>query len=147
MAPQRPIQPANKKGDTIPFFLDGADLVFWPGLWRTSAHMYANTNPYRFRNESARENQTKPVLCGFADKQPCGPLLGNSSYNGLNKSIVNAADYLGSSTILINSTFPNGTTATGGTGDVGLTSDAIPVDKQVGFWLVAAIALATVFAA
>ncbi|KAF6844195.1 hypothetical protein CMUS01_01345 [Colletotrichum musicola] len=153
----QPYQAGQRRGSMAPFLLVGAGLAFWPGLWLAGAHMYPYSHPYRFYNESARENQTKPVLCGCADHQPCGceennnteymnSLLGNGSYDGLNKSVVNVADYQGNSTILINGTLPNGTTAAGGTDDVG--SAAIRVAAEaLGFWPVAAIVLATVFAA
>lgn len=121
--------------------------------------MYPYSHPYRFYNESARENQTKPIMCGCADKQPCScdgnndteymnSLLGNGSYAALNKSLVTVADYKGNDTILINGTLPNGTTAAGGTDDVGSTSDAVrAVVEALGFWPVLAVVMATVFAA
>nr|XP_036587491.1 putative glycine-rich protein [Colletotrichum truncatum]KAF6798433.1 putative glycine-rich protein [Colletotrichum truncatum] len=154
-----PYPAGQRRGSMAPFLLVGAGLAFWPGLWLAGAHMYPYSHPYRFYNESARENQTKPVLCGCADHQPCGcdennsteymsSLLGNGSYNGLNKSVVNVADYQGNSTILINGTLPNGTTAAGGDDDVGTTSAAVRViAENMGFWPVVAVVLATVFAA
>ncbi|KAF9875802.1 hypothetical protein CkaCkLH20_06734 [Colletotrichum karsti] len=145
-------------GTVAPFLLVGAGLAFWPGLWLAGAHMYPYSHPYRYYNESARENQTKPVMCGCADHQPCAcdennsteymnALLGNGSYAALNKSVVNVADYNGNSTILINGTLPNGTTASGGSDDVGSSAAFRVVAESLGFWPVAAVVLATVLVA
>lgn len=45
-------------------------------------------------------------------------LIGDGSYAALNKSLVNVADINGTSTIVLNGTLPNGTTAAGGTENV-----------------------------
>ncbi|TEA18918.1 hypothetical protein C8034_v010807 [Colletotrichum sidae] len=146
----------RRSGLGAPLLLGGAALAFWPGLWLASAYMYPYHHPYRFYNETARENQTKPIQCACVENQPCGcdennsteymsSLIGNGSYDGLNKSVVNVADYEGNSTILINGTLPNGTTSAGGDDDVG-TSNAVRVMAEtLGFWPVAAVVLATVF--
>ncbi|KAJ3961716.1 hypothetical protein N0V92_001608 [Colletotrichum tropicale] len=146
-------------GSIAPFLLIGGGLAFWPGLWLAGAHMYPYSHPYRFYNQSARENQTKPVMCGCADHQPCAcdennsteymsALLGNGSYQGLNQSVVTKGIYNNTDTILINGTLPNGTTASGGSDDVGTTSAAFrAVSEALGFWPMLAVVLATVFAA
>ncbi|KAH0444223.1 hypothetical protein CcaCcLH18_00448 [Colletotrichum camelliae] len=146
-------------GSIAPFLLIGGGLAFWPGLWLAGAHMYPYSHPYRFYNQSARENQTKPVICGCADHQPCAcdennsteymsALLGNGSYQGLNQSVVTKGIYNNTDTILINGTLPNGTTASGGSDDVGTTSAAFrAVSEALGFWPMVAVVLATVFAA
>lgn len=141
----------------VPFLLVGGALAFWPGLWLAGAHMYPYGYPYRYYNETARQNQTKPVLCGCADHQPCGcdennstdymnSLLGNGSYSALNKSVVNIGEYEGKETILINGTLPNGTTAAGGSDDVGSAAFRTAVET-IGFWPMAVVVLVTVFAA
>ncbi|OLN82879.1 hypothetical protein CCHL11_08373 [Colletotrichum chlorophyti] len=152
-----PYQAGARRGNMTPFLLVGAGaLAFWPGLWLAGAYMYPYSHPYRFYNETARENQTKPVLCGCEQDLPCGcdennsteymsSLLGNGSYDGLNKSVVNVGEYEGNSTILINGTLPNGTTAAGGTDEVGSAAFRTAVET-LGFWPVAAVVMATVFA-
>ncbi|KAF3806680.1 hypothetical protein GCG54_00000046 [Colletotrichum gloeosporioides] len=146
-------------GSIAPFLLIGGGLAFWPGLWLAGAHMYPYSHPYRFYNQSARENQTKPIMCGCADHQPCAcdennsteymnALLGNGSYQGLNQSVVTKGIYNNTDTILINGTLPNGTTASGGSDDVGTTSAAFrAVSEALGFWPMLAVVLVTVFAA
>ncbi|KAK2014914.1 hypothetical protein LZ32DRAFT_602972 [Colletotrichum eremochloae] len=152
-----PYKAGATRGSMVPFFLVGGALAFWPGLWLAGAHMYPYSYPYRYYNETARENQTKPVLCGCAEDLPCSceennatdymnSLLGNGSYNGLNKSVVNIGEVNGTETILINGTLPSGTTASGGTAEVGSAAFRTAVET-LGFWPVAAVVLATVFAA
>ncbi|KZL80328.1 glycine-rich protein [Colletotrichum incanum] len=153
-----PYRAGAARGSMAPFFLvGGAALAFWPGLWLTGAHMYPYSHPYRYYNETARENQTKAVLCGCAESLPCGceennatdymnSLLGNGSYNALNKSVVNIGEVNGTETILINGTLPNGTTAAGGDEEIGSVAFRTAVET-LGFWPVAVVVLATVFAA
>ncbi|KAK1984652.1 hypothetical protein LZ30DRAFT_710939 [Colletotrichum cereale] len=152
-----PYRAGAARGSIVPFVLVGGALAFWPGLWLAGAYMYPYSHPYRYYNETARENQTKAVLCGCAEELPCScednnatdymnSLLGNGSYNGLNKSVVNIGEVNGTETILINGTLPSGTTASGGTDDVGSAAFRTAVET-LGFWPVAAVVLATVFAA
>ncbi|KAH0425466.1 hypothetical protein CcaCcLH18_10925 [Colletotrichum camelliae] len=140
-----------------PFLLIGGGLAFWPGLWFVGVHMYPYSHPHRFYNQSAGENQTKPVVCGCASHQPCAcdennsteymsALLGNGSYQGLNQSVVTKGIYNNTDTILINGTLPNGTTASGGTDDVGSAAFRVAAEA-LGFWPMLAVVLATVFAA
>ncbi|KAE9566039.1 hypothetical protein CGMCC3_g17781 [Colletotrichum fructicola] len=144
-------------GSIAPFLLIGGGLAFWPGLWLGGAHIYPYSHPYRFYNQSARENQMKPVICGCASHQPCAcdennsteymsALLGNGSYQGLNQSLVTKGIYNNTDTILINGTLPNGTTASGGTDDVGSAAFRA-ASEALSFWPMLAVVLATVFAA
>ncbi|KAJ0316900.1 hypothetical protein COL5a_011359 [Colletotrichum fioriniae] len=151
-----PYSAGARRGNMVPFLLVGGALAFWPGLW-LGAHMYPYSHPYRYYNETARQNQTKPVLCGCQEYQPCGcdennsteymnSLLGNGSYAALNKSVVNIGEYNGNETILINGSLPNGTTAAGGSDEVGSAAFRTAVET-LGFWPVVVVVLATVFAA
>jgi len=152
-----PYRAGAARGSIVPFALVGGALAFWPGLWLAGAYMYPYSHPYRYYNETARENQTKAVLCGCAEDLPCSceennatdymnSLIGNGSYDGLNKSVVNIGEVNGTETILINGTLPSGTTASGGTDEVGSAAFRTAVEA-LGFWPVAAVVLATVFAA
>lgn len=73
-------------------------------------------------------NQTKPVDCLCQQYSECGcddqdnnsfldDVIGNGSYASLNSSLIRVADVNGTSTIILNGTLPNGTTAAGGTDD------------------------------
>ncbi|KAH8883829.1 hypothetical protein GQ53DRAFT_611835, partial [Thozetella sp. PMI_491] len=111
-----------------PFALGaGVGLAFWPGLWYHPVYFY-HTTPYSYHNRSNNMNETKPVLCGCDETEECGcdnntdttymnDLIGNGSYSALNQSLVTVADVNGTSTILVNGSLPNGTTAAGGTDD------------------------------
>jgi len=80
------------------------------------------------QNEDAGVNETKPVTCLCAMYSVCGcdenddttfmeALIGDGDYNTLNKTLITVADIDGESTIVLNGTLPNGTTADGGTED------------------------------
>lgn len=73
------------------------------------------------RQEETGGNETKPVKCLCAENAVCGcddngdttfldGLIGDGSYAGLNKSVINVVDVNGTSTIVLNGTLPDGTT-------------------------------------
>jgi hypothetical protein len=114
----------------------GGALALYPGLWLHGAYLYPYSHPYTFVNRSAANatapqgaNETKPVVCMCAAREECGcedesgdtqvldSLVGNGSYEALNKTLVNVAVVNGSSTILLNGTLANGTTVSGGQED------------------------------
>ncbi|KAL1612629.1 hypothetical protein SLS60_000858 [Paraconiothyrium brasiliense] len=121
-----------------------------PGLWLYSVYPYYFHNPYRFVNESAHNstnpngtNTSLPVTCLCEEFSACGcdendnqqylkDLVGNGSYDSLNKSIINVADVNGTTTLVLNGTLPNGTTAPGGTDDAGI---ALGVGKYAGWYV------------
>ena len=70
-------------------------------------------------------------------------LIGNGSYSGLNLSLVNVADINGTSTIVLNGTLPNGTTASGGTEDA-FSAGARTVIEASGYWVMVALVGMTV---
>ena len=100
-------------------------------------------------------NETKPVTCLCANYAVCGcddngnttfldSLIGDGSYANLNASLVQVADINGTSTIVLNGTLPNGTTASGGTEDA--FSGAIQSMAQFsGYWVMVAMVGATIF--
>lgn len=83
-------------------------------------------------------------------------LIGDGDYSKLNKTEVNVAEYNGKSTILINGTLPNGTTAPGGDEDAGASgatgaTSAGPAGvrtmaEAAGWWPVVATVAALVWA-
>ncbi|KAI8933470.1 hypothetical protein NX059_009208 [Plenodomus lindquistii] len=75
------------------------------------------------------KNESLPVLCLCQENSVCGcdenddpqylnDLVGNGSYAALNKSLVTVSDVNGTTTLVLNGTLPDGTTAPGGTDDV-----------------------------
>jgi hypothetical protein len=71
-------------------------------------------------------------------------LIGDGSYSGLNLSLVNVADVNGTSTIILNGTLPNGTTASGGTEDA-FSAGARTVIEASGYWVMVALVGMTVY--
>ncbi|KAG4255218.1 hypothetical protein FPRO04_03751 [Fusarium proliferatum] len=110
----------SSPGRIAPFALGGAALAFWPGLWLYGAYMYPYSHPYHYHNDTSDEDEERDVLCGCSRYEYCAcddnnstqyfdELIGNGSYDALNKSIVNVAEVNGTMTILINGTLPNDT--------------------------------------
>ncbi|TVY32004.1 hypothetical protein LOCC1_G008582 [Lachnellula occidentalis] len=99
-------------------------------------------------------NQTKPVTCLCAQYAVCGcddnnnatflnSLIGDGTYTNLNTSLVNVADINGTSTIVLNGTLPNGTTASGGTENA---SGAVStISNLAGYWVMVALVGCTAF--
>ncbi len=161
-ARRHPIAPvALSPGGVAPFALGaGLGLAFWPGLWFHPVYFY-HTAPYHYHNTSNNMNETKPVVCGCDETVECGcdnntdttymkDLIGNGSYAGLNQSQVTVTDVNGTSTILVNGTLPNGTTASGGEDDDDSDSAGAGMRsllEAMGFWPVVATISIMVFVA
>ncbi|KAF5586264.1 hypothetical protein FPANT_7270 [Fusarium pseudoanthophilum] len=110
----------SSPGRIAPFPLGGAALAFWPGVWLYGAYMYPYSHPYHYHNDTSDRDEERDVLCGCSRYEYCAcddnnstqyfdELIGNGSYDALNKSIVNVAEVNGTMTILINGTLPNDT--------------------------------------
>jgi hypothetical protein len=154
-----------------PVFLTVGALSIFPGLWLYGAYSYPYHNPYTFRNHSRNATnstttalhtrqtdlsgaeETKPVTCLCAQYAECGcddsgnstvldELIGDGSYANLNKTLVTVADDKGVSTIVINGTLPNGTTASGGTDDANMAGMRM-VAQSSGYWVMVALVIAT----
>lgn len=167
-----------------PFALGGAALAFWPGYWyyggygghhnnnddddngqgndgqERNINVYEWTEPFRFFNESANENQTKPVMCGCPNDLPCGcdepedegereefllDLIGNGNYGDLNKSVINVAEYKNESTILLNGTLPNDTVLEDPDAPSPAGSSMYDLVHSLGYWPMAVAAVAAVY--
>jgi len=144
-----------------------AALAFWPGVWLYGAYMYHYPNSYRYYNETSEEEEDRPILCACSKEASCGcdqddntnntalyeELIGNGSYEHLNKSIVDVAEVNGTTTILINGTLPDGTALPSGSdsnSDSGSDSDSAAARAMVeamGYWPAAAAVLAAVLIA
>jgi len=109
----------SRGGLAAPLLLGGAALAFWPGLWLGSAYAYNYPHHYQYHNETTDEDESKPVICGCAEDSVCSceennstlkELVGDGSYDGLNKSVIDVAKVNGTTYILVNGTLPPGTT-------------------------------------
>jgi len=107
-----------------PLFLGAGALGFLGGAWIVGAYMYPYNNPYRFYNASSKLNETKNINCLCQQYQVCGcddnddqnhlkSIVGDGDPSKFNSSLIKVADYNGNSTIFLNGTLPNGTTADG----------------------------------
>jgi hypothetical protein len=70
-------------------------------------------------------------------------IIGDGTYSNLNLSLVNVADINGISTIVLNGTLPNGTTASGGTDDANAAGKSVV--QGAGYWVMVAIVGVTVY--
>jgi len=95
-------------------------LGFFAGAWLYPAYQYPYSRPYSYYNQTAAQNQTKPVLCLCQQYSDCGcddntnstfmdPILGNGNPNQFNQSLVRVSKVNGTDTIVLNGTLPNGT--------------------------------------
>ncbi|KAL2063326.1 hypothetical protein VTL71DRAFT_5131, partial [Oculimacula yallundae] len=119
------------------------------------------------RQDDAGVNESKPVTCLCAEYAVCGcddngdytfldQIIGDGDYFKLNQSLVTVADVNGTSTILLNGTLPNGTTAPGGTEEAdgttanatgGSTNAAVrTLVEASGYWVMIAAVGLTCFA-
>lgn len=116
------------------------------------------------QDDSTGVNESKPVTCLCAQYSVCGcdddgnytfldSIIGDGDYFKLNHTLVTVADVNGTSTILLNGTLPNGTTASGGTEDAitsnstdGGTSAAVrSIIEAGGYWVMIATVALTCF--
>lgn len=157
---------SRSPGGILPFALVGGALAFWPGVWLYGAYMYPYSHNYRYYNETSEEEEERPILCACSREASCGcdeddnknatelydQLIGNGSYEALNKSIVDVAEVNGTTTILINGTLPEDTrlpedgdddSSSGGDS----SAAARTMIEAMGYWPAAAAVMAAVFVA
>lgn len=137
----------------------GAAALLFPGLWLWSVYPYEFPNHYNFVNRTFQNatnpngvNASLPVLCLCEQFSSCGcdqnqnqtylnDLVGNGSYAGLNKTLVTVSQYKNATTLVLNGTLPNGTTAPGGTDDA---AASLSLGQYSGYWITGLIVLYTV---
>ncbi|MCJ1374011.1 hypothetical protein MMC20_005241 [Loxospora ochrophaea] len=137
-----------------PYFIGGAALGFFPGLWLYGAYGYNYNHPVSYHNSSAHNatNETLPVTCLCQQYSACGcddngnttyidSLLGNGSAADENSTLVRVGVVNGTQTVIINGTLPNGTDSTSAAGP-SLRQTAL---ESSGFWLVGAIVASMVW--
>jgi len=141
-------------GGIVPFLIAGSAFGFLGGAYLAGAYNYPYTHPYTYHNATTNQNETKPVDCVCAQDQDCGcednaddswfqSIIGDGSYQGLNKSLVNVANNATDnvSTIYILGTLPDGTAAAFDAGAGGMAS----LIHAAGWWPVATAAVALAF--
>ena len=152
-------------GGLTPFLIPAAAAVaFFPGIWLYGAYAYRDTDEYIYYNTTRGRNQSIPIVCLCQKYSVCGcadnknstylnSVLGVSNYTELpsNSSTVRVADDDGTTTIFINGTLPNGTTArrpyTGS--DSGPVSGSSPSPLREllnfsGYWLMVSLVIASI---
>ncbi|RYP83969.1 hypothetical protein DL770_005271 [Monosporascus sp. CRB-9-2] len=147
---------ARSPGGVAPYLVAGAGLGFLGGAYLAggSYYMYPYHNQYYYRNATTDRNETKPVVCACqadgvcscddnGDQEYFNSIIGDGSYEGLNKSVV---DVVRNETddrtyIYINGTLPNGTTADGGTEDLNAGAGLQALLRVAGWWPVVTTAL------
>jgi len=144
-----------KAGGKSPSGLVPVALVAGIGVgaafWVAGSYMYHYNAPYRFYNQSSRQNETKPIDCGCLPELVCGcdenndpqylsDIVGNGT--NLNATLVSVATVDGVQRIIINGTLPEGTTAAGGDDSAGAGMRVLL--QSAGFWPVVAIVSAMV---
>ncbi|KAK0946079.1 hypothetical protein LTR29_002393 [Friedmanniomyces endolithicus] len=127
---------ARSPGGVAPYFLAGSALAFFPGVWLYGAYAYPYHGAYTYHNDTGQRNETRPVQC-FCAQYASAAYLSSVANNA---TVSRVADVNGTSTLLINGTLENGTTASGGS-DSGAGSFRLGVvEKGSGGWLVIAMA-------
>ena len=111
----------------------GGALGFGAGAFLYGAYSYPYHHPYTYHNTTTDKNETKPVQCLCDRYSDCGcddngdqkyfdDIIGNGTYAGLNKSVVDVGDINGTQTIIINGTIPNDTSSDSSSGSSGGSS-------------------------
>ncbi|KHN94574.1 uncharacterized protein MAM_07629 [Metarhizium album ARSEF 1941] len=125
-----------------------AAVLLWPSPWLHGAYLYYYPHSFTFHNDSTSNNETLPVVCGCGMYQVCGcdennttmrELVGNGSYEALNKSVIDIGYNQSQKTLLLNGTLPNGTTADGA------DSCGVALGMKSLVWAVLACAFAAIF--
>jgi len=134
---------STARGGIAPYFIGGAALGVLPGLWLYGAYAYPYGHAYPYHNDTTNRNETANVTCLCGQYSTCG-CDNNTEYSYLsavanNYSISRVTDINGT-TLVINGTLENGTTASGGTET--LDSAAGSMKQQIlemsGWWMVLA---------
>ncbi|RYP20904.1 hypothetical protein DL765_002554 [Monosporascus sp. GIB2] len=152
---------SRSPGGIAPFVVAGAGLGFLGGAYLAGGayYMYPYRNPYYYHNATTDRNETKPVVCACLENGVCScddngdqeyfnSIIGDGSYEGLNRSVVNVAtnETDGRTYIYINGTLPNGTTAEGGTEDPDSGVGLRALMRVTAWWPVVTTALALAYA-
>ncbi|KAK0945551.1 hypothetical protein LTR29_002906 [Friedmanniomyces endolithicus] len=144
---------SRSPGGVAPYLLAGSALAFFPGAWLYGAYAYPYHGAYTYHNETGNRNDTRPVQCFCAQYAECGcDNYTDSSYLSSvanNATVSRVADVNGTSTLLINGTLENGTTASGGSDSAAgsLRLGVVEKGSSGGWWLIYSLLIADAAAA
>lgn len=139
----------------VPGLLIGSAIGLGAGAFLYGAYSYPYHHPYTYHNATTDKNETKPVECLCDKYSDCGcddngdkkyldDIIGNGTYDGLNKSVVNVGEINGKQTIIINGTIPNDTSSDDGSSNAGI--DMHSLLHTAGWWPVVATGFAIAYA-
>ena len=124
-----------------PFFLGGAALGFFPGVWLYGAYAYPYTHNYSYHNNSSpnARNESLPIVCLCDQYSACGcDDNANTTYIDTllkNDTLARIENVNGTEKVVLNGTLPNGTvTTSAAAGGMRHT-----LAENSGFWVVGAI--------
>lgn len=101
----------------------GSGIGYWPGSWPAPVYVYGPYGyHYGYYNHTSRRREEREIVCGCAEHRECmcdeikddrfwDELVGDGDYGKLNKSLVDVTKRKGKTTLVVNGTLPNGTTA------------------------------------
>ncbi|KAL4897406.1 hypothetical protein BDV59DRAFT_44330 [Aspergillus ambiguus] len=141
----------SPRGLSPAYLLPAGALLFFPGLWMYGAYAYPYSHHYNYYNDTAKQNESYPVVCLCQQYSECGCDDNNngtfyqSLFNGTvpaNSSVVRVAEVNGTETIYINGSLPNGTTVE----DPSVASAASSrAAEATGYWMMVAVVVGTVW--
>jgi len=134
-----------------PYFLGGAALGFFPGLWLYGAYAYPYNHRVPLHNNTSNSNTTYPVLCLCEQYDPCGcddntnttyvdSLTSDGTVQGLDTNVAKLTNINGTETLVINGTLSNGTDGT----SAAFTFKQNPL-APLGYWFTFAVVLVSIF--
>ncbi|KAK0253407.1 hypothetical protein B0A54_06494 [Friedmanniomyces endolithicus] len=133
---------SRSPGGVAPYLLAGSALAFFSGAWLYGAYAYPYHGAYTYHNDTGNRNETRPVQCFCGRYAECGcDNNADSSYLSSvanNATVSRVADVNGTSTLLINGTLENGTTASGGSDSAAgsLRLGVVEKGSSSGWWLI-----------
>lgn len=128
------------------------------GLWLYSVYAYPYRNQWSYFNQTSNQQERKPVVCLCQENSDCGcdenedqeyikSLIGDGSYEGLNKTLISVAPYPEANDqlhIIINGTLPEGTEEAANFENTGMSLGETAM-RSAGVWAVAALVGTAVF--
>ena len=147
----------RSRGGIAPLAL-GAGLGFGlAGLWLYSVYAYPYRNQWSYFNETSNQQERKPVVCLCQENSDCGcdenedpdyvkSLIGDGSFENLNKSLITVAEYEGRESIILNGTLPAGSEEAAMAEEEGAAGSlAQTVMRGAGYWALTAVVGGAVF--
>ncbi|KAK7985417.1 hypothetical protein PG988_003039 [Apiospora saccharicola] len=143
----------------VPGLLIGSAIGLGAGAFLYGAYSYPYHDKFEYFNATTNRKETKPVEClcdkysdcgcdDNGDKKYLNDIIGNGTYEGLNKSVVNIGEINGKQTIIINGTIPNDTSSDSSSSDNNANAgiDMHSLLHTAGWWPVVATGFAIAYA-